>query len=419
MAHDAELQPQPERVPQLSRPAVLVKEPEPKFELRPIPALAEPQQQQAMILAQKLDITQPRQVLNFGESVQSQVTQFSESLLENTSIADSGQVGKLLTALREQIVKIDPKELTGPQKGVAWLIDKLWGPSSQSRIDNVVSQHQSIKPVIAQIGTDLGIEAQAVDISLDQLSEIEQQNASYVQALNVVKAALSIRYNEAIEDFRADQKEAAGQSTDIARVSATRNQWETIQRIDRRLYALEASLALAHSSETQIDRLRDILTYNLETIGEARQVMLPAWRIKIGLAITALKAKDQAQMMDGFRKLTDELLGGTADAIAEIEELQTGMQKRTFASAEVIARVNDQLAASIETTLTRQLEAKEARDAGIRLIKDSQDRVVDAMKRSNQALLGATILDNPVSPKSDDIAAELLLPHNADGERAH
>ncbi len=409
MTPEAQLQPLPEKSPTNAR-AVLVKDPEPKFELKVIPELAEPQHNQALVLAQKLDITQPRQVLNFGESVQSQVTSFSESLLENTSIADSGAVGKLLTQLREQVLKIKPEELTGPQKGLPWLWDRLFGPNSQSRIESVVSQHESIKPVIVKIGNDLGIEAEAVDIALDQLSEIEVQNRSYIQALTVVKAALSIRYNEALEDFKDRQRETVESGArDITKVSETRNQWEALQRIDRRLYALEASLALAHSSETQIDRLRDMLTYNLETIGEAQQIMLPAWRVKIGLAITALKARDQAEMMNGFRELTDQLLSGTADALTEIETLQTGMQKRTFASAEVIAKVNDALASSIESTLMKQLEAKAARDAGITLIKESQDRVVEAMKKSNQALLGATILDNPVSPKSDDLAAELLL----------
>lgn len=386
-----------------TKPAIPVQE-RPNFELRQIPTLAEPQQQQALILAEKLDITKPKQVLSFGESVQSQVAEFSESLLANTSIAESGKVGELLLALKSQIEKIDPEELKGPQTSFGKLLSLIgFGPDAKERTDALVLKHENIKPVLATIAESLGVEAEHVGIALEQLSEIEEQNAAYLQSLGVVKTALTMRYNQAVGDFK--QRQA---STDISQVSETRDRWETLQRMDRRLYALEASLALGYSSETQIDRMRDMLTYNLETISEAKQIMLPAWRTKIGLAITALKAKDQAEMMDAFRSLTDELLGGTADTLSQIEVLQSNMQKRTFASAEVIAKINHQLADSINTALERQKEAKVARDAGIKLMQESQELVVQAMKRSNEALLGSNILDTAPSIKSYDIAAGLL-----------
>lgn len=377
--------------------------------IRPVPRLSEQDLTVARELSAKLDHKDPRQVLMFGDQVQSRVAEFSDSLLGNASIGESGRVGELLGALKGQIQQIDPQDLKGSPSIIGRMLEMLpWASSVQEKISSMVTRHEKIKPAIDKISEDLGLEEQKVGITLEQLGELERENRQYITSLRVVKAALTLALNDATGSYEELRKQVQG-SDDPLEISEVRRDWDNLQRMDRRLYAIEASLALANTNDSQVGRLRETLMYNAETLAEARTIMLPAWKTNMSLAITALQARDQAELVEAFRRMTDDLLTNTGDLIGSIESQQASMQQRTFVSAEVIARVNEQIATSIDSVLDKQRDAKKIRDEGIRLITESQQKLIAAMKDSGEKLVEATGTNVSLLPAREyDISAELL-----------
>ena len=392
-------------------PEILEPKKEAKFEValtqRKLPKLDEKQLVQAQDLSQKIDPSNAQMVLSFGEKIQTKTADYSNQVLSKISLADSGEVGKLLLGLQKTVQSINPSSIAAPN---SWTerVARWFGPSVEARVADYCAQHEKVGPTLQKFDTDLGIEKEKAWLSIEQLDLMKIGNSELIEALNITRGALILATNNTALRYEEDRK-ALSNEADMSEAAKLKNKWGQLQRMDRRLYAIEASIALAQTNAAQMDRLQELLSYNAEVLNEARVVMIPAWSTQIGLAITALRSKDQLEVVNAFRKLTDEILEGNADLITEIESVQGDMQKRTFVAAEVIVRINDKMAKGIGEVLTKQLEAKAARDTGLKQIHESQERLAAAMRDAGRQMFEQSSLNISSKPASSyDITQDLL-----------
>lgn len=376
--------------------------------LKPVPRLPAHLLAKAQALAEQIDPDSTQQVLMLGDGAQSKNAELSSRLLKETSVAESGKTGELLLNLQKTVKDINPEALKGPQTFIAKLINTLpFTETIEDRITDFKNRHEAIEPVLNRFENMLRLEQEKVSILSEQTAEKFLENRNNRDNLEMVKVALVMASNKAALDYEAKRKNTP-QDADFREISDLKKSWDNIQRVDRKLYAIEASIALAYTNEAQIARIKEMFDYNAEVLNEARQVMLPVWKTKIHLAIWALESKDQVEVIEAFRKMTDDMLDETANLIQEVEGRQADMQKRTFVAAEVIARVNAKMADGITTALQKQIEAKVARDEGLKVIAESQEKLLTAMRDAGNALVQTSGLNISNKPSNYDIAAGLL-----------
>ena len=377
--------------------------------VKEVPALQPEQMAKAQELALRIAPSNHQIVLSFGDQIQRGVADFSTKVLDSVSLAETGRVGELLTGLQTTVRGMDPEVLKGPTTLVSKLFSLLpWAQKVQDRIDGFVTRHQTLRPTLEKFEHTLGLEQGKATIAIEQVQELAVQNREYLQALQIAKVAMIIASNSAAVAYE-HRRTSLGQSAEMSELQDLKRNWDDLQRLDRRLFAIEASIALANTNDIQMGRVQEMLLLNAEALGEARDVMIPAWRTNIALAITLLNARSQLELVNAFRKMTDDLLGGTADLVAEIESNQADMQKRTFVAAEVIARVNSTMAQGIEAALTKQMDAKQARDEGLKTIAASQERLAQAMRQAGTALVATSATTaSPAPALPVDLAASLL-----------
>lgn len=103
------LDPTPAAVPQEEKPAA-APAPEAQVNLTP--------EEQAMVdqFAQKIDITNSQQVLQYGSACQKKIGDFSEAALSKVSTKDLGEVGDMITDLIGELKSFDANE--EQQKGI-------------------------------------------------------------------------------------------------------------------------------------------------------------------------------------------------------------------------------------------------------------------------------------------------------------
>ena len=120
------LDPTPAAVPQEEKPAA-APAPEAQVNLTP--------EEQAMVdqFAQKIDITNSQQVLQYGSACQKKIGDFSEAALSKVSTKDLGEVGDMITDLIGELKSFDANE--EQQKGIMGFFRKRpasWMPSRPS-----------------------------------------------------------------------------------------------------------------------------------------------------------------------------------------------------------------------------------------------------------------------------------------------
>lgn len=373
-----------------------------------LPHLNPQYHEKAKALAEQIDPSDARLVLNLGGQAQERLAEFSSTVMEQTKLAEAGNTGVLLGQLLTLVRRISPESLSGPT-GAAYYFAKLlpWGESLQQRIDGFTEKHTSMKPAIAFLSSALSKEHEIAIQGIDRVKILRDENTSYTEALLITRYALALALNKAATSFEEARLKISS-NADMSELGALRRKWNDWDRLDRRSLAIEASLTLANTQQVNLSRIEEMLEYNCETLQEARRYMIPTWNAGIMAAITTLKAKDQVEMVEAFRSMNDQLVEGTADLIAETEAAQSNMKKRTFIAAEVVARVNDKIAASITNQLSVQRDAKIARAEQLKLMIDSQGRVIDAMRSAGQELVATTGAGNSVQASTADLAANLL-----------
>lgn len=380
-------------------PAVL--ELQPAKPLPALPKLTALALAKAKELAQRIDLGQSAQILTYGEAAQQQVTSFSDTLLQQVRMKDAGESGQLLLELQAHLKELNPSSLTEARK----LLGLIPGfDTMANRIERFLANYQKLAPTISDIESRLERERIEAIGDISKMDQLAQDNEKYKDALQVAIAAAII----AMDNFAAvyeKRRIELKNSEDIREIGELRQMWNQLQAMDRRVYALRLSLSLAETATVQIQKIKEIVGYAAESLGDARSQMIPAWKQQMSMAVTLLRSKKQLGIVQEARQLTDRLILGNAEMAGQLEMAMLEMQKRGFVDAQVLVRVNDALANQLQTVQQKQIEAKQARDESIQVIVESQRRLVEAMKGANQDLVSTPA---NIKPQQLDVAADLV-----------
>ena len=81
--------------------------------------------QEILDIAATIDIADSQQVLEYGISAQTELSDFADSVLSEVRARDTGHVGEALGDLMVQVKSMNIDRLSAPQKGIAGLFSRL------------------------------------------------------------------------------------------------------------------------------------------------------------------------------------------------------------------------------------------------------------------------------------------------------
>jgi uncharacterized protein YaaN involved in tellurite resistance len=366
-----------------------------------LPRLSEQALVKAQELSRRIDLRQSTQVLTFGDVAQQQISSFSDSLLQQVRMKDAGESGQLLLELQTHLKELNPSSLTEARK----LLGLIPGfDTVASRIERFLANYQKLAPTITDIETRLERERIEAIGDINKMDQLALENEKYKDALQVAIAAAILAIERCSAEYEKRRIELKN-SEDIREIGELRQMWNQLQAMDRRVYALRLSLSLAETATVQIQKIKEIVGYAAESLGDARSQMIPAWKQQMSMAVTLLRSKKQLGIVQEARQLTDRMILGNAEMAGQLEMAILEMQKRGFVDAQVLVKVNDALAQQIQNVQQKQIEAKQARAESIQVIVESQRRLVESMKGANQELVATS---TNIKPQQLDIAADLV-----------
>ncbi|HEY4553540.1 MAG TPA: toxic anion resistance protein, partial [Bacillaceae bacterium] len=106
--------------------------------VRLVDALPDENRQRALDLAKQIDPTNHQAIISYGTQAQSQLLNFSSSMLDHVQNKDIGPIGDILNELMSKLKSVNPEELAPEKKN---FFAKMFGKISSS-IQEVMSKYQ-------------------------------------------------------------------------------------------------------------------------------------------------------------------------------------------------------------------------------------------------------------------------------------
>lgn len=340
----------------------------------PIPALAPEQnaiavtgavnseiQTKAIELARTLvlDPKRPETVQAVGAAAQQKSAAVSDQLLANTRNKDTGQAGLLLGTLAVKCKGVDVSRL---QPG--WRSNMAHLPFVGSLFTKVQAEAESYTGTLAEldkIAGQLNTAAGTILTDVQLLNQLFDQNLVIYNELQVASVALGIKLQEldngAIPTAKTRAAEGPLQAQELADLNAHR------ERVDRRKHDLELTAAIRLQEAPSI---RIVQTGDLKLADKLKSGVLntiPIWKDNLALAITLVRQKTAADLMDSVDDTTNALLKSNADVLHSSAVQIAKSANRGVVDIETLKYTQGQLLATIDETQKIADEGVKARES--------------------------------------------------------
>ena len=360
----------------------------------PAPAAQQPEvqltpEEQAMVdsFAEKIDITNSQQVLQYGSACQKKIGDFSEAALAKVSTKDLGEVGDMITNLIGELKSFDANE--EQQKGILGFFKK-----KGNELDNLKTKYNKAETNVENIQSMLeGHQVQLLkDIAM--LDKMYELNMAYFKELSMYilagkKKLAEVRANELQQAM--DKAKQSGLPEDA---QAARDLADQCERFEKKLYDLELTRNISLQMGPQIRLLQNNNTMMAEKIQSTIVNTIPLWKnqmvLALGLAHTqrtlglhgllALGLAHTQKAMQAERAVTDmtnDLLKKNADAL-KMGTIETAKEsQRGVVDIETLQQTNKSLIETLDELNKIQTEGRAKRVAA----EQELTRIEDELKQ--------------------------------------
>lgn len=368
----------------LNAPAVpsLTLDPVEEEKAAPAPAEEAPAQQaapevklsaeeQAMVdaFAEKIDITNSQQVLQYGSACQKKIGDFSEAALSKVSTKDLGEVGDMITDLVTELKNFDASE---EEKGFLGFFKKKANQMEQlkTRYNKAETNVENIQAMLESHQVQL-----LKDIAM--LDKMYELNMAYFKELSMYILA----GKKKLAEVRAgtlqqamDKAKASGLPEDA---QAARDLADQCERFEKKLYDLELTRNISLQMGPQIRLLQNNNTMMAEKIQSTIVNTIPLWKNQMVLALGLAHSQQAMEAQRAVTNMTNDLLKKNAEAL-KLGTLETAREtQRGVVDIETLQQTNKSLIETLDELNKIQSEGRAKRAAA----QQELTRIEDELKQ--------------------------------------
>ena len=315
-------------------------------------------EEQAMVdqFAEKIDITNSQQVLQYGSACQKKIGDFSEAALSKVSTKDLGEVGDMITSLIGELKSFDAGE--EEKKGILGFFRK-----KGDQLDAMKMKYNKAETNVEKIQSMLeGHQVQLLkDIAM--LDKMYDLNMAYFKELSMYilagkKKLADVRANELQQAM--DKAKASGLPENA---QAARDLADQCERFEKKLYDLELTRNISLQMGPQIRLLQNNNTMMAEKIQSTIVNTIPLWKNQMVLALGLAHSQQAMQAERAVTDMTNDLLKKNADALKMGTIATAKESERSIVDIETLQHTNQQLISTLDEVLAIQQEGAAKRKA--------------------------------------------------------
>ena len=335
-------------------PELVVKEETALQQTKPETVLTPEEQKIVDDFAEKIDVENTTQILQYGAGTQKKMADFSDTALANVRTQDLGEVGDLITNVVGELKGFDAEE----EKGLFGFFRK-----QVNKLDVMKTRYAKAEANVEKISDAL--QKHQVRLMKDSavLDKMYEQNLAYFKELTMYILA----GKQKLEQVRAGklrQLEETAQRTGLAEdAQAARDLSEKCLRFEKKIHDLELTRAISIQTAPQIRMIQNNDTVMVEKIQTTLVNTIPLWKNQMVLALGIAHSTEAAQAQRQVTDITNALLKQNAEKL-HMASVETAKEaERGIVDIETLKKTNAELIQTLDDVMKIQAEGRAKRQA--------------------------------------------------------
>ena len=313
-------------------------------------------EEQAMVdqFAEKIDITNSQQVLQYGSACQKKIGDFSEAALSKVATKDLGEVGDMITSLIGELKSFDAGE--EEKKGILGFFKK-----KGDQLDAMKMKYNKAETNVEKIQSML--EGHQVQLMKDAatLDKMYELNKTYFKELSMYILAGKKKLKEVREGDLARITARAQQSGLPEDAQEARDLDSMCNRFEKKLHDLELTRMISIQTAPQIRLVQNNDTLMVEKIQSTLVNTIPLWKSQMVLALGVEHSTQAAAAQRQVTDMTNELLRKNA-ATLKTATIETAKEsERGIVDMETLKITNESLISTLDDVMRIQQEGRQKR----------------------------------------------------------
>ena len=335
------LEPTAEAVAEAAAPAEEEVKKDIPIERPELEKLSPAEQAAVKAFAEKIDVLNTEQVMNYGSNAQKNISEFSEAALNSVRTKDLGEVGGMLGDLVVELqgLNFDPEE----KKGFLGLFKK-----ATQNIASLKAQYDKAEVNVDKIVESLEKHEVVLMKDISMMDKMYERNLEYMKelAMYIIAGKLKIEQlrNEELPKYQQKAQES-GLPEDAQAANDFANM---IGRFEKKIHDLELTRTISIQMSPQIRMIQNNDSLMAEKIRSSVVNTIPLWKSQMVLALS-LYHSDQA--MKAQREVTDvtnQLLTKNAQALHQGSVAIAKETERGIVDIETLKKTNQELISTLD-----------------------------------------------------------------------
>ena len=318
----------------------------------PEPELTEEEKQMIAAFAEKIDVENTTQILQYGAGTQKKMAEFSDAALENVRTQDLGEVGDLIVDVVGELKGFDAEE----EKGFFGFFRK-----QANKLETLKSRYAKAEVNVERIGDALQQHQIRLLKDSAMLDKMYEQNLAHFKELTMYILAGKQKL-EQVRGGKLKELEEKAKATGLAEdAQAARDLSDKCDRFEKKIYDLELTRTISVQTAPQIRMIQNNDNVMVEKIQTTLMNTIPLWKNQMVLALGIAHSSEAAQAQRQVNDITNALLKQNAEKL-HIASVETAKEaERGIADIETLKHTNAELIQTLHDVMKIQAEGRTKR----------------------------------------------------------
>ena len=315
--------------------------------------LTEAEQKIVNDFAEKIQINNSNQILQYGSSAQKKIADFSETALSNVRTKDMSEVGEMLTNVVVELKKFNVDE---EEKGLFSFFKR-----SGNKISTYKAKYSSAEANVNRICNVLEDHQVQLMKDIAMLDKMYEMNKVYFKELSMYILAGKKKLAE-VEATELPAAQEKARQTGLPEDAQAANDLSAMcNRFEKKLHDLELTRTISIQMAPQIRLIQNNDTLMTEKIQSTLVNTIPLWKSQMVLALGVAHSQQAADAQKAVTDMTNELLRKNAETL-KMSSIETAKQsERGIVDIETLKTTNESLIATLDEVMRIQQEGRQKR----------------------------------------------------------
>lgn len=326
--------------------------------------------------ASEIDIENVNQVVNYGIKAQTNISEFSTTILKKVKTYDLGEVGD---SMKELTIALDAS--TEPEKkGILGVFQK-----AKRGIDSIRANYVKAESNVDRIEKDLLKHRDVLEQDISMYQQMYELNVQYYKELTMYIIAGKKALDHAKKTKLVELKTIAEQSDKQEDVQAYRDYEDLCHRFEKKLSDLEITRVISIQSAPQVRMLQNNDREMLDKLQSSLANTIPLWRNQLVLSLGIEHTNRALSAQTALADKTNELLRKNAETL-KMATIETAKQsERPIVDIDTLKQCNRDLITSINEVVKIHeqgaVQRVKAQEELVKIEEELKQTMLEAGKR--------------------------------------